>query len=73
MSSRVRLGDPQHYRQRFIDGGHDPDGHLRRGVPVAGANAIPAVDLGMALRSCPISSSITRWGMPASSSQVENV
>jgi hypothetical protein len=73
MSSRVRLGDPQHYRQRFIDGGHDPDGHLRRGVPVAGANAAPAVDLGMAAALVPISSSTIRAGMPASSSQVENV
>ena len=53
MSSRVRLGDPQHYRQRFIDGGHDPDGHLRRGVLVAGANAAPAVDLGMAAALVP--------------------
>jgi hypothetical protein len=30
-----------------------PDGHLWGGVPVAGANAAPAVDLGMAAALVP--------------------
>jgi len=48
-----RLSDPKHHRQPFIDGGDDPDGHLRRGVPVAGADATAAVNLGMAAAFVP--------------------
>jgi len=64
------LSDLQDHREALLDGRGDAGGHLGGGVPVVGAHGA-APQLAAATGGfVAISSSMTRAGMPASSSQV---
>ena len=69
-----RLGDLEGEGQSLVECLDNSGGHLRGGVPVAGADAAATLPLPQwRLRSSSISSSMTRAGMPSSSSQVEKL
>jgi hypothetical protein len=63
----------KHDHETLVDRFNHTGGHGVGGVLVAGTDPLPPSSSPRRLRSWPISSSITRAGMPASSSQVEKV
>lgn len=72
--ARVTINHPlrhtEHHSQSLLNGVEDSGGHLWGGVPVVAPMALPRFWPLRPVDSWPISSLMTRAGMPASSSQV---